>query len=141
MDPRSIERTGQLEPAVIQERAAAGNNTFHLKLIFQGVSAGWLGTNSSGWCVISETPTPITPYIWSDGKVYYKNLKGDWLSLSRNSYLGFYSSWSNATAWRKDRKRFISDYNGQALSLYSQDDGYLYAWDAYTLLDVEWEEQ
>ncbi len=33
----------------------------------------------------------------------------------------------------------VSAYNGQRLSLYSKDDGYLYAWNAYTVLDVKLE--
>jgi hypothetical protein len=33
-------------------------------------------------------------------------------------------------------KHLVSAYNGQKLSLYSSSNGYLYAWDAYKVLDV-----
>lgn len=41
-----------------------------------------------------------------------------------------------ARGWTRNGTRLISDYNHQAMSLYSKDNGYIYAWDEYTVLDV-----
>ena len=52
-------------------------------------------------------------------------------------YVGFYG-WLLATGFTRDGKHLISDYTGQKLSYYSKEDGYLYANNSYTVLEVEY---
>ncbi len=72
--------------------------------------------------------------------MYYKNhANGNWLSVSDYWYAGFYSGWASARScvYDKENRRFTCE--GQALSLYSKDNGYLYFWDAYGPLQVDFD--
>ncbi|AFZ24581.1 hypothetical protein Cylst_2355 [Cylindrospermum stagnale PCC 7417] len=143
MDPRSIKPTGKFLPEVTKERAALGSNIFYLKLSVNGDDIGWLGADTDEWCVVSDRPIGITPYFHiHDGRTYYHNQAGWWLSVRRGS-VGFYKNWNDATSWRIEGKAFISEHNGQALSIYVLNEmyQYIYAWDEYIRLDVEWQEQ
>jgi hypothetical protein len=60
------------------------------------------------------------------------------MSVSDNAYVGFYG-WLGARGFTRQGAHLVSDYNHQKLSLYSKDNGYLYCWDPYTVLDVRFD--
>ncbi|MBI0331642.1 hypothetical protein [Burkholderia plantarii] len=121
--------------------AVAG--TFRLALSHNGIGLGWMGRNSSNYAVLAGSASEaiqleLYPY---NGVDYYRlNGSNRYLSVSNNAYVGFYL-WNGATGWKQTGTRFVSDYNGQSLSLYSKDNGYLYAYDPYTVLEVTFESQ
>ncbi|GAA3265522.1 hypothetical protein Dvina_16905 [Dactylosporangium vinaceum] len=114
----------------------AASATFGIKLSHNGLALGWLGRNSSGWAVLADSPLLLEQYIY-DGKTYFR-VPGEskYMSISDQSYVGFYA-WSGATVFHQEGEHLVSDYNGQKLSMYSTDNGYLYCWDKYTVLEVQ----
>ena len=110
--------------------------TFGIKLSNNGLPVGWLGRNSSDWAVLSDSPLMLEQYI-HDGKTYFK-IPGEsrYMSISNNAYIGFYA-WAGATVFHQEGEYLVSDHNGQKLSMYSTDNGYLYCWDKYTVLEVQ----
>lgn len=106
-----------------------------------GVQLGWLGQNGAEWAVLVADPAKALilesyPY---NGTTYYR-IRGTsrYMSVSNDAYVGFYG-WLGARGWKPDGSRLISEFNNQALSLYSTDNAYLYAWDKYTILDVRFQ--
>lgn len=122
--------------------AQAGS--FVIELFNNGTQVGYVGVNDDGYCVIvtsKSSALTFTAYV-KDNTVYYQTqYQGStkYLSVSDHigarDYVGLFS-WHGATGWKQANNHLISDYNNQALSMYSTDDGYLYAWDAYDVLDV-----
>ncbi|HEY3493307.1 MAG TPA: alkaline phosphatase family protein [Polyangiaceae bacterium] len=111
---------------------------FQLALFSGGKQLGWLGMNSGEWAVLvsdRRNASILERYAY-EGTDYYR-IQGTsrYLSVSTGSYVGFYN-WSGARGWKRDGSAFVSLYNGQKLSLLSPENGYLYAWDAYSALEV-----
>ncbi|HEX8610828.1 MAG TPA: hypothetical protein VF800_06010 [Telluria sp.] len=118
--------------------AAAGANSFTLALSNGGTTLGWLGKDSGGWAIlVSDVSQAVVfeKYIDSNGTYYAVKGGGSYLSVSNQAYIGFYN-WLGATTFSMKDNHLVSSYNGQKLSLYSNSNGYLYAWDAYTVLEV-----
>jgi len=134
-EKRSIEKA-QTEEPVIQNP-----NSFKLALFSQGKPLGWLGENGKEWAILVTDPNQalVLEVYPHNGSTYYR-IKGTsrYMSVSLTSYIGFYN-WLNASGFTTQGTHLVSDYNGQKLSLYSQENGYLYAWDDYTVLDVQFE--
>ncbi len=102
-----------------------------------GADVGELGVNDSGWCIIvpSGQGAILTMYLY--GNNWYIRKADDsssYLSVSNNAYAGFYG-WAGAAAMTLTDKLRCA-YNNQNLSFYSTDNGYLYFWDQYTVLNV-----
>ena len=116
----------------------ATGTSFMLQLYNNGVSIGYIGVNSSNWCVLVtdiSQAIKFSQYIYSGVNYYMAN--GSYLSISNNAYAGLYG-WSGACGWVFEADgTFLCQYNSQHLSLYSNDNAYLYAWDAYTALTVK----
>ncbi len=117
--------------------AAVLASSFKIQLSNNGISIGYIGLDSSNWCVlvtdISQAAT-FSQYIYS-GVNYYK-VGDSYLSINRNAYLGLYG-WGGACGWVfQSDGTFLCQYNNQVLSLFSNDNGYLYAWNDYTQLKV-----
>ena len=129
-----VKRAEQAPP----EPASQATNAFRLALFNQGTQLGWLGQNGSGWAVLVSDPQQALvleqyPY---EGVTYFRiKGSGSYMSVSSNAYIGFYN-WLGATGFSLKDGHLVSDYNQQKLSLYSTDNAYLYAWDAYTVLEV-----
>lgn len=146
MDPEAFRPTGPFQPAsdadasgsavAIDSAQPATGSTFGIKVSNNGLPLGWLGRNSSDWAVLADSPLALEQYI-HDGKTYFK-IPGEarYMSISNNAYIGFYG-WNGATVFRQEGEYLVSDHNGQKLSMYSTDNGYLYCWDKYTVLEVE----
>jgi hypothetical protein len=127
-------------PETFQRAASAGQ--YKLGLAGSQGQLGWMGQNSSGWAIlVPDEANAVTLELYPyQGVNYYRILgQSSYLSVSNNAYVGFYA-WSGASGWTKNGSKLKSGYNGQNLSLYSKDNGYLYAWDAYTQLDVTFKE-
>jgi hypothetical protein len=145
-DPKTVVPSGSFAPRSASSAKVAGpvKSTFKMKLSKDNILIGYFGVNSSGWAVLVDgaaSAVTFEPYPY-DGVMYYKNhANGDYLSISNNSYAGFYSSWTNAESceYRPDSRKLICSDGGQALSLYSKDNGYLYFWDAYSVLQVDFD--
>jgi phospholipase C len=123
------------------EPAALATNSFRLALFNQGTQLGWLGQNGSGWAtLVSDAQQALVLEQYPYEGVAYFRIKGSgsYMSVSANSYIGFYN-WLGATGFALKDGHLVSDFNQQKLSLYSTDNGYLYAWDAYTVLEVRQE--
>jgi hypothetical protein len=107
-----------------------------------GTQLGWLGENDSEWAVlVTDASKALTLELYPYNNVNYYRIKDSsrYMSVSRNAYIGFYS-WGGATGWELvDNKYLVSDYNNQKLSLYSKDNGYLFAWNDYSVLTVKLE--
>jgi hypothetical protein len=104
-----------------------------------GLLLGYMGENNSGWAtLVDDESKAVTIESYPvNGVTYYKNVSsGKYLSVNNQSYAGFYG-WAGATGWVLSGKKLVSQFNQQCLSLYSKDNGYLYAWDKYTPLFVE----
>jgi hypothetical protein len=102
-----------------------------------GAEIGELGVNDSGWCIIVPRGqgTKLKMYLY--GNNWYIRKADDlssYLSVSNNAYAGFYG-WSGASPMTLTDKLRCA-YNNQNLSFYSTDNGYLYFWDQYTVLNV-----
>ena len=135
MKPTAGFVAGSAEPILVDARS------YKFALSSQGVQLGWLGQNSSSWAVLVTDPNKalileLYPY---NGVSYYRiKGSGSYMSVSASAYIGFYN-WLGATGFTMQGTNLVSAYNGQRLCLYSKDDGYLYAWNAYTVLDVKLE--
>lgn len=146
MDPEAARPAGPFQAApdadasgsrvTTESPPQAKSATFTIKLSNNGLPLGWLGRNSSDWAVLSDSPLMLEQYI-DDGKTYFK-IPGEskYMSVSNNAYIGFYG-WSGASVFHQEGEYLVSDYNGQKLSMYSTDNGYLYCWDKYTVLEVQ----
>jgi hypothetical protein len=146
MDPEAFRPAGPFEAASDIEASASRiateappqgkSTTFSIKLSNNGLPLGWLGRNSSDWAVLSDSPLALEQYIYG-GRTYFK-IPGEsrYMSISNNAYIGFYG-WSGATVFHQEGEYLVSDHNGQKLSMYSTDNGYLYCWDKYTVLEVQ----
>jgi hypothetical protein len=123
--------------------SARAVDTFKMALYHDGVQLGWLGQNSGEWAILVDSAAKALtleqyPY---NGVTYYRILgTSRYMSVSNNAYVGFYN-WIGARGWTRQGSVLISDFNHQKLSIYSKDNAYLYAWDAYTVLDVKFDEQ
>jgi hypothetical protein len=149
--PKDMKRTGSFEeemraagpnPALAgtAEPVVADGTDFKLALFHKGVLLGYLGENDSAWAVVVGFEKAVTfeLYPYKDVNYFRKRNSSNYLSVSRNAYVGFYG-WLNATGWTVQAPNLVSDYNGQKLSFYSKEDGYLYAWNDYTVLEVKLE--
>ncbi len=118
---------------------AIATGTFKMGLFSNGVQLGWMGKDSSGWAVLVTDPNQAVQlelYPYSGVNYYRIANTSSYMSVSNSAYIGFYN-WLGATGFTRNSSNLVSDYNQQKLSLYSKDNGYLYAWDAYTVLDVK----
>ena len=118
--------------------AVAGANAFTLTLSSGGTQLGWVGQNSDGWGILVGDPSQalvFEKYLDSSGTYYCIKGTTTYMSVNRNAYIGFYP-WSGATTFGMQGTNLVAGYNGQKLSLYSNANGYLYAWSEYTVLDV-----
>lgn len=125
----------QQEAAVL---AAGASGFFKLALYHQGVQLGWLGQDSSEWAILVDNEgQALTLENYPYDNVTYYRVKGSsrYMSVSNNAYIGFYN-WLGASGFKLSGNHLVSDHNQQKLSLYSKDNGYLYAWDKYTVLEV-----
>lgn len=145
MDPEAVRPAGPFQAASdidgsgsrsTEAPPQAKSATFGIKLSNNGLPLGWLGRNSSDWAVLADSPLVLEQYI-HDGKTYFK-VPGEskYMSISNQAYIGFYA-WSGATVFHQEGEYLVSDYNGQKLSMYSTDNGYLYCWDKYTVLEAQ----
>lgn len=140
MNPASIKPHGSFSDAVVAApHAVASPDAFKVALYgSDGVQLGWLGENGSEWAILVSDPNKaLTLESYPYGGVMYYRIRGTsrYMSVSNNAYVGFYN-WIGARGWTRNGTRLISDYNHQAMSLYSKDNGYIYAWDEYSVLDV-----
>jgi phospholipase C len=120
------------------EPAAQATNAFRLALFNQGTQLGWLGESGSGWAtLVSDAQQAVVLEQYPYEGVTYFRIKGSgsYMSVSNSAYVGFYN-WLGASGFTLKDGHLVSDFNQQKLSLYSTDNGYLYAWDAYTVLEV-----
>jgi hypothetical protein len=104
-----------------------------------GVQLGWLGQNGGEWAIlVANESQAVTLESYPYNNVTYYRIAGTsrYMSVSNNAYVGFYN-WIGARGWTVRDGHLVSDYNHQKLSLYSKDNGYLYAWDEYTVLKVQ----
>jgi phospholipase C len=124
-----------------EEPIVANAISFTVSLFNKGAQIGWLGVNSLGWAILVTDPTKaLVLEQYPDNGVTYYRIKGTarYMSVSTGAYVGFYN-WLGATGFKMQGTNMVSDYNGQKLSFYSTANQYLYAWDAYTVLDVKLE--
>jgi hypothetical protein len=147
-DPRTVVPSGSFTPRRSPAGPVAGpvKSTFKMKLSKDDIPIGYFGVNSSGWGILVDgAADAVTFERLPHGELtYYKNhANGLWLSISTGSYAGFYSLWPSAEpcVYTKADRKFVCSDGGQALSLYSRDDGYLYFWDAYGALQVDQEQE
>lgn len=112
-----------------------------IQLSHNGVVLGYLNKDGHGWAVLSDEALPLEMYIYGD--VTYYRIAADtssYLSVgnapARKGYVGFYG-WSGASSFTLKNDHLVSDYNGQQMSFYSKDDGYIYCWDDYTVVEVK----
>ena len=123
--------------------AAAAVDTFKVALSSNGVQLGWLGKTDGDWAIlVTDSNQALTLELYPYDSVNYYRIKGTsrYLSVSNQAYIGFYN-WNGARGWTLQNQHLISDDNNQKLSLYSKDNGYLYAWDKYTVLEVTFDSQ
>jgi hypothetical protein len=121
---------------------ATATNQFKISLSSNGVRLGWLGQNGDGWAIlVTDLAQALTLELYPYNNINYYRIKGTdrYMSVSDRAYIGFYN-WVGARGWTKNGTHLESNYNGQNLSFYSTDDGYLYAWNKYTILDVNFEQ-
>lgn len=128
-----VRPSGPFEAAV-----SRAEGSLKLQVSYKGTDLGFVGVNEDGYCVIVDSnPLEFTKYV-KDNTLYLETQwNGDtyYLSISHKAYVGLYS-WRGASGWSLDNNKLTSQYNGQDLSYYGTDDGYLYAWDAYSVLKV-----
>jgi hypothetical protein len=139
-NPRDFTPTGPFEPGTTTLPSTAEKlGDFAIALSKDGVPIGYLNRNDNDWAVLSNAPLVLEQYMYN-GATYYRVSSDEhrYMSVSRTAYAGFYN-WLLASTFHLEGTHLVSDYNGQKLSLYSQDDGYLYFWDSYTVLDVRLE--
>jgi hypothetical protein len=117
---------------------APGATSFKFGLSLNGRLEGYLGLTSKGWCKLDDTGVTFRE-VWAGDKTYYRVIGGNWdgyyLNVSNQNSVGVYRS---RTGWKLEDGRLKSDYNKNALSIYRNgDNGVVYAWDKYNVLDVE----
>lgn len=121
---------------------AAVANQFKVSLAQNGVQLGWLGQDSNQWAMlVTDKNAALTLELYPFNGVNYYRVKGTsrYMSVSDHAYVGFYN-WSGATGFTREGSNLKSDYNGQKLSYDNKENGYLTAWNAYTILDVGFEQ-
>ncbi|MDJ1485700.1 hypothetical protein QNI16_34790 [Cytophagaceae bacterium YF14B1] len=133
--------SAESNPKTISEPVkATSTTTFKMGLFSNGVQLGWMGQTDSGWAVlVTDESKAIRLEQYPYNGVTYFRIATDtsrYMSVSNNSYIGFYN-WLSATGFTLKGSHLVANYNGQQLSLYSTDNAYLYAWDAYTVLEVK----
>lgn len=140
LEPIHQSRVSSFADAINAAPAIAVTTSFKAALLGpDGTQLGFMGEDGAGWAVlVAEASKAVTlesyPY---NGVTYYRNVaSGKYLSVSNQAYVGFYG-WAGATGWVLSGKKLISQFNQQTLSLYSKDNGYLYAWDKYTVLTLD----
>lgn len=126
--------TGSFGDYLAQEsapvQAAADGQSQKVELFAKGASIGWLGQDSSQYCIVTNEAAAVSvqPYVWG-GVLYYRNA-GDssrYLSVSDGyNYVGFYN-WIGARGWTLNGNVLTSLYSNAQLSYYSSDNGYVYA--------------
>jgi hypothetical protein len=122
----------------VDEAAATG--TFKIKLSLNGVVQGYLGQNGGEWAVLADANGALSLEWYPYNSVNYIRRVGTSRYMSvgsvgvNNGYVGFYA-WSGAGGWTLQGTR-LKGLNGQAMSIYSKDNAYIYCWDEYTVLDV-----
>jgi hypothetical protein len=148
MDPKDHTPTGSVDDYPLADRGSV-----HLVHMEEGVvkprhcalkltrfhePVGWMGRDSGGWAVIRSEAEMLRLELHDDGGKLIFKVSGDesYMSVSDSAYVGFYRL-ENATTFHFEGKNLVSDYNGQKLSYYSADDGYLYCWDKYPALEAE----
>jgi hypothetical protein len=145
-----VEPTDQFEPDAVKSADAGGEDisaaaeklgVISMSLSKSGVHQGYLNRNDKDWAVLSDDPLQLEQYLYN-GQTYYRVAadKTRYMSVGnavgRKGYVGFYN-WLGATSFQLSGQNLVSDSNGQKLSLYSQDDRYLYCWDDYSVLEVK----
>ena len=120
--------------------AVAGGQSHKVELFVKGASIGWLGEDSGQWAVVTgqDAAVALTAYVHTDGVLYYRNAADDtrYLSVSDGyHYVGFYN-WVGARGWTLNGDVLTSLYTNAQLSLYSTDNGFLYANSSYTPVTV-----
>ena len=135
--------TGSFGDHLAQAPAAAltGGQSHKVELFVKGASIGWLGENSDQWAVVTsqDAAVALVAYVHTDGVLYYRNAADDsrYLSVSDGyNYVGFYN-WVGARGWTLNGGVLTSLYTNAQLSLYSTDNGYLYANSGYTPVTVQ----
>lgn len=121
--------------------ALSGGQSHTVELFVKGASIGWLGEDSGQWAVVTsqDAAVPLEAYVHTDGVLYYRNGADTsrYLSVSDGyNYVGFYN-WLGARGWTKNGDVLTSLYTNAQLSLYSTDNGYLYANSGYTPVTVQ----
>jgi hypothetical protein len=132
------------DPAVKNEVGVESNlsTNFKLALKYDNDSIGYLGVDSSGYCIITDNASSAVEFqlYFNNNIAYYKVASGEWknvyyLSVTSGKKAALYG-WSNATGMHLDSDgHLIDNYYQQKLSMYSSD-GYLYFWDKYMVLEV-----
>jgi hypothetical protein len=151
IDPRPVAPSGPFKPRKSPTGVAVGSpekSTFKMKLSQGGNPIGYCGVDSSGYAVLADgaaNAVKFEPYPFGTDMYYRNHANGMWLSisLSLSSYAGFYNNWFSAEpcVYNKDTRTFVCSDGGQALSLYSRADGYLYFRDDYSVLQVDVEHE
>jgi len=119
---------------------AAATRAFKIKLSLNGVTQGYLGENDGEWAVLADANGALSLEWYPYNKVNYIRRVGTSRYMSvgtvgvNNGYVGFYG-WSGAGQWTLEGTRLVGP-NGQAMSIYSTDNAYIYCWNEYTVLDV-----
>jgi hypothetical protein len=121
----------EMESEPIELKAIKSGKSQKVQLFYGESAIGWLGENSSGWCIVvgkEEEAVSITSYVYK-GDLYYRKTDDNskYLSVSNGwNYVGFYS-WSGASSWKKEGDKLISKYTRYPLDYWSSDDNYVYA--------------
>jgi len=110
---------------------------FAIELLKDERPIGYLNRDDADWAVLSDDPLNLEHYMYA-GATYYRVGADDsrYMSISNQAYVGCYN-WQGATTFQLQGGNLVSDRNGQKLSLYSQDNRYLFCWDQYSVLGVK----
>jgi len=138
MDPADAKSANIFSNSLALEPSGQGINSFKIKLIFDGTVINYLGQDSGQWAILTPEKEALTLEFYPYGGVNYYRIKGtsSYMSVNSNAYVAFYS-WSGATGFTREGKNLRADYNNHLLSFYSIDNGYIYAWNKYNILDVD----
>lgn len=147
VDPKAMVPSGPFTPRRFpSSEAVAGpvKSTFKMKLSQNNSLIGYFGVNSSHYAVLADSADSavlFNLYPYGADKYYRNHASGWWLSISESSYAGFYDSWSASypCIYNNNTRELICTDGGNALSFYSTTDGYLYFWDYYNVLQVDFE--
>jgi hypothetical protein len=115
-----------------------------MKLSLNSNCIGYFGVNDSSYAVLAlsaDDAVIFNPYSYGLEMYYRNHSNGMWLSVNESSYAAFYDEWAGAEpcVYNKESRKLICSDGGHALSLYSTSDGYLYFWDDYSVLKVDFE--